>query len=150
MIQPQEKVHLLVVDDDQGMAATLRDILGASGYGVDVAFSGKEAVEQVKTRRPDGILMDIRMPEMSGVETFRKTRELAPESFVIFMTGFSESALVDEAWREGAFQVVSKPLDVPNLLRLIEHAADPAADLRLAGKGTSATPPSVRNTGVTS
>ena len=59
MIQPQERIRLLVVDDDEGMVATLRDILGASGYGVDVAFSGREAVEQVKTRRPDGILMDI-------------------------------------------------------------------------------------------
>ena len=150
MIQPQEKVHLLVVDDDQGMAATLRDILGASGYGVDVAFSGEEAVEQVKARRPDGILMDVRMPEMNGVETFRKTRELAPESFVIFMTAFSESALVDDAWREGALQVVPKPLDVPDLLRLIERAADPAADLRFVRSEASATPPSGESNGVAS
>ncbi len=126
MIQPQERIRLLVVDDDEGMVATLRDILGASGYGVDVALSGREAVEQVRTRAPDGILMDIRMPEMNGVETFRETKALAPESFVIFMTAFSESALVEDARREGALKVVPKPLDVPNLLQLIEHAASPA------------------------
>ncbi len=126
MIQPQERIRLLVVDDDEGMVATLRDILGASGYGVDVAFSGQEAVEQVKTCRPDGILMDIRMPEMNGVEAFRKTKKLAPESFVIFMTAFSESALVEAARREGALKIVPKPLDVPHLLQLIEHAAGPA------------------------
>ncbi len=128
MTEPQEKLRLLVVDDDEGMVATLRDILGASGYGVDVAFSGRQAVERVKDRVPDGILMDIRMPEMNGVETFRRTRKLAPESFVIFMTAFSESALVETARREGALEVVPKPLDVPGLLRLIEGAVDPVAE----------------------
>ncbi len=127
MIQPQERIRLLVVDDDEGMVATLRDILGASGYGVDVAFSGREAVERVKNHRPDGILMDIRMPGLNGIEAFRQTKELAPESFVIFMTAFSESALVEDARREGALKVVPKPLDVPNLLQLIKHAAGPAA-----------------------
>ncbi len=137
MIQPQERIRLLVVDDDEGMVATLRDILGASGYGVDVAFSGREAVEQVKTRRPDGILMDIRMPEMNGVEAFRKTKKLAPKSFVIFMTAFSESALVEDARREGALNVVPKPLDVPNLLQLIQRAADPAAKRGFRRRGTN-------------
>lgn len=150
MIQPQERIRLLVVDDDEGMAATLRDILGASGYGVDVAFSGEQAVEQVRTRRPDGILMDIRMPEMSGVEAFRKARELAPESFVIFMSAFSESALDDDARREGAFQIVPKPLDVPNLLQLIEHAVVPAAERGGSRRGTSTTTPSGGNDGVAS
>ncbi len=128
MTEPQERIRLLVVDDDEGMVATLRDVLGASGYGVDVAFSGKEAVEQVRTRRPDGILMDIRMPEMNGVEAFRKTKKLSPESFVIFMTAFSESALIADARREGALEVVPKPLDLGGLLQLIQRAADPPAE----------------------
>ncbi len=127
MTEPQDRIRLLVVDDDEGMVATLCDILGASGYGVDVAFSGKEAVERVKSRTPDGILMDIRMPEMNGVEAFRKTKELAPESFVIFMTAFSESALVEDARREGALEVVPKPLALASLLQLIRTAAAPAA-----------------------
>ncbi len=124
MTQSEEKIRLLVVDDDEGMVATLRDILGASGYGVDVAFSGREAVERVKTQTPDGILMDIRMPGMNGLEAFRKTKKLAPESFVIFMTAFSESGLVDDARREGALEVVPKPLDLSGLLELIAGAAD--------------------------
>ncbi len=128
MTEPQEKIRLLVVDDDEGMVATLSDVLGASGYGVDVAFSGREAVEQVKTRTPDGIVMDIRMPEMNGVEAFRRTKKLAPESFVIFMTAFAESKLVDAAREEGALEVVPKPLDLGGLLQLIQRAAEPAAE----------------------
>ena len=119
MDQVRGSVRLLVVDDDEGMAVTLRDILGASGYGVDVAFSGGEAIERVREQRPDGILMDIRMPGMNGVDAYRETRTLAPESFVIFMTAFSESSLVADARNEGAIEVLSKPLDVDVLLRLI-------------------------------
>ena len=130
MSQPEERIRLLVVDDDEGMVATLRDILGASGYGVDVAYSGMEAVERVKRDQPDGILMDIRMPEMDGVATFRETKKLSPESFVIFMTAYSESTLVDDARREGAVDVVPKPLDLGGLLQLIQRtAAQPAPAL---------------------
>lgn len=124
MTEPDGRLQLLVVDDDEGMAATLRDILGASGYGVEVANSGYEAVERIRDHKPDGILMDIRMPGMNGVETFRETKILAPESFVIFMTAFSESSLVDDARREGAVEVMPKPLDVDGLLRLIARTAD--------------------------
>ncbi|MCP3963864.1 MAG: response regulator [bacterium] len=105
------------------MAATLSDVLGASGYGVETAYSGSEAVERVKKAQPDGILMDIRMPGMNGVETFRATKKLSPESFVIFMTAFSESSLVDDARREGAVEVVPKPIDWESLLLLIEQSA---------------------------
>ena len=124
MTQRGGKVRLLVVDDDEGMAATLRDVLGASGYGVEVAHSGFEAVDRVREHKPDGILMDIRMPGMNGVETFRETRTLSPESFVIFMTAFSESALVEDARREGAVDVVAKPLDLESLLRLIARSVE--------------------------
>ena len=127
MTQAGGRVQLLVVDDDEGMAATLRDILGASGYGVDVAHSGFEAVEHLREHKPDGILMDIRMPGMDGVETFRETKTLSPESFVIFMTAFSDSSLVEDARREGAVEVVSKPLDLERLLQLIAGAADPSS-----------------------
>lgn len=123
MTQPGGRTQLLVVDDDKGMAATLRDVLGASGYGVDVAHSGYEAVERIRERRPDGILMDIRMPGMNGVETFREIKRLSPESFVIFMTAYAASALVEEARREGAVEVVPKPLDLDHVLGLIDETA---------------------------
>ena len=123
MAQGEGAVRVLVVDDDQGMAKTLGDILGASGYEVEIAFSGQEALERVRRRPPDGILMDIRMPDRNGVEVFRQLKRLAPDSFVIFMTAYSASGLVEEAWTEGAVEVLAKPLDLARTLRLIEAAA---------------------------
>ena len=119
----EDAIRVLVVDDDKGMAETLRDILGASGYEVDVAFSGEEAMERVRERPPDGILMDIRMPGFNGVEAFRELKRLTPDSFVIFMTAFAASGLVEEAWTEGAVEVLAKPLDVARTLSLIQKTA---------------------------
>ncbi len=114
---------VLVVDDDEGMVATLRDILGVAGYRVDVAYSGQDAVDRVRRQAPDCILMDIRMPDLNGVEAFREIKRLAPESFVIFMTAYAASTLVEDARREGAVEVVPKPLDIEQVLSLIEETA---------------------------
>lgn len=111
---------VLVVDDDPGIVTTLRDILHAWGYEVDVARSGYEAVEHVRRSRPDCILMDIRMPGMDGVEAFRRIKRIAPDSPVIFVTAYADSDLVDDAFREGAVEVIPKPLDLKGLLRLLE------------------------------
>lgn len=115
--------RVLVVDDDEGMVATLRDILGVAGYQVDVAYSGQDAIDRVREQVPDCILMDIRMPGLSGVEAFREIKRLAPESFVIFMTAYAASTLVEDARREGAVEVVPKPLDLERVLSLIEETA---------------------------
>ena len=119
----EDAVRLLVVDDDRGMVETLRDILGASGYEVDVALSGEKALELVRQRAPDGILMDIRMPGFNGVEALRKLKRLAPDSFVILMTAYAASRLVEEARAEGAVEVLAKPLDLARTLSLIQEAA---------------------------
>ena len=117
------KLRILVVDDDPSMVSTLRDILNATGHEVDVAYSGTEAIELVGDLRPDGILMDIRMPGPNGVEAFREIKRRSPHSFVIFMTAYSDSSLVDEAAAEGAVDVLPKPLDLERLLRLIATTA---------------------------
>ncbi len=118
------RLRVLVVDDDQGMTATLSDILGASGYEVETAASGVQALDLVRQCPPDCVLMDIRMPQLDGVETFRRLKEVAPDSFVIFMTAYSESRLVAEARAEGAIEVLPKPLDIERLLRLIAETAE--------------------------
>ena len=118
-----EMTSVLVVDDDEGMVATLRDILGTTGYRVDVAHSGSEALDRVRRQVPDCILMDVRMPGLNGVETFREIKHLAPDSSVIFMTAYAASELVSEALREGAVEVIPKPLDLEQVLHLIDANA---------------------------
>lgn len=119
----QPGLRTLVVDDDPGMLATLSDVLAASGFEVECARSGSEAVERARTWLPDCVLMDMRMPDLDGLETFRRLRPVAPDCFVVFMTAYSNPELMAEARRAGAVEVVPKPLDLQHLLRLIEVTA---------------------------
>ena len=115
-------LDLLVVDDEPDMVRGLRRILRARGYRVDVAHSGEEAIEKANEREPDGLLMDIRMPGIDGVEAYRHIQRQCPDAFVIFMTAYSN--LAEEARQEGAAEVLAKPLDIEHLGPLLERTAN--------------------------
>ncbi len=119
----ESKIKALVVDDDSGMRKSLVRIMKARGYDVSSAASGEEAVEVADAEDPDCVLMDIKMPGMNGVEAFARIRERHPETFVVFMTAYASSSLVDKARLEGAVDVVSKPFDVDSLCSVLTDSA---------------------------
>ncbi len=124
---------VLVVDDDSGMAETLADILSVFGYAVTTASSAVAAVRAVTQTRPDLVLMDVRMPGLSGVEALKRMRALAPQLAVIMMTAFARDDLAEEARRAAALAVLPKPLDVERLLALLTQVArseGPTGDAR--------------------
>lgn len=106
---------VLVVDDKREIRDLLRTSLSAEGYRVVVASNGEEAIGLVKTENPQGILMDIEMPGIDGIETCKrleadeKTR-LIP---IIMMTSRGDRDI--EAYLEGATDVVNKPFDIVQL-----------------------------------
>ena len=112
--------RMLVVDDEPDMARGIRRILQLRGYSVQIAHSGEEAVEQAREFQPNGILMDLRMPGIDGVQAYRQIRRLCPNAFVIFMTAFS--SLVNDARGEGAVDVLTKPLNPTATCELIARA----------------------------
>lgn len=112
--------RMLVVDDEPDMANGLRRILKLQGYDVHIAHSGEEAVDQAREWMPNGILMDLKMPGMDGVEAYRQIRTICPNAFVIFMTAFS--SMVEQAREEGAVDVLTKPLDPEATCELIAKA----------------------------
>ena len=80
---------ILIVDDHPGMCATLQDILENEGYEAHVALTGAEAIAQCQARRFDVILMDVLMPDLCGVEVYRRIKTLAPDTRVIMMSAYS-------------------------------------------------------------
>ena len=119
-----EPVKILVVDDEEGMRLTLKGILRKRGFDVTVAESGEEAFQMVQKESFRLILMDIKMPGMSGVETFVQMKKFIPETTVIMMTGFAVQEEMRRALREGAYAVVHKPLEIPDVLKLVTESLE--------------------------
>lgn len=121
------KGRILVVDDEEGMRQTLGDILIEEGYQVSLAKDGYQAIKQVeeanvKKENFQLVLLDIRLPGIDGVETFKEIKKISPRTDVIMMTAYTVAQLVEEAIKEGAFAVVYKPFDLNFILSHIEKA----------------------------
>jgi len=114
------KASVLLVDDDKDMTETLSDILTDMSYRVETANSGSEAIEKVKTHAFDTVLLDVKMPGINGVETFREIKRIRPEAVVMLMTAQSVEELVAEALEEGAYGIMYKPIDTNKLVEFIE------------------------------
>jgi two-component system response regulator HydG len=115
-----DKAGILIVDDDAGMCETLSDIMEDKGYRTFIALDGHEAIEKVKEINFDVILMDIRMPGMNGVETFRQIKSIQPHTAVVMMTAYAFEDLIKEALDEGAYGVLYKPFDMERMLSIID------------------------------
>jgi len=113
------KPHVLVVDDDAGIRETMSDILGLEGYRVATASGGREAVALCAKQHYDFALLDIRMPDMNGVETLREIKRVDPAVRAIMITGYDVGTLAMEAMDAGAEAVFRKPLDVASFLPLL-------------------------------
>jgi DNA-binding NtrC family response regulator len=118
----EKKCSILIVDDDSGMTETLADVLDDMGYTVAVAEDGLAAIDKIKKESYDVTLMDIKMPGMNGVETFKEFKKTNTSMKVIMMTAYAVEELIKEALREGAFDVIHKPLDIDKVVELIEEA----------------------------
>ena len=111
---------VLICDDDLDFATTVAYILETEKCVPVVAESGEKAVEQVRRTEFDLVLMDIMMPGIGGVEAIRKIKRIDPKIRVIVMTGFSVTETINEALREGAVEVLYKPFDVDNFVKLVQ------------------------------
>lgn len=119
----KDKESILIVDDNINLTKTMSFILTHKGYTVATAKDGIEAIEKIKDNFFDIIFMDIKMPLMNGVETFKKIKKIKSESTVIMMTAYAVEDLVQEALKEGAYGIIYKPLDIDNMVNLIRKAS---------------------------
>lgn len=119
-----ENINILIVDDNISLCKTMTFILKHKGYTVTTAKDGLEAIDRVKASSYDLIFMDIKMPLMNGVETYKRIKKIRPDAIVIMMTGYSVDDLIQEAIKEGAYGVLYKPLDLDNVISLIQNALD--------------------------
>jgi len=116
------KTNILVVDDLKSSRLTLGGILEDEGHNVVLVENGYQAIEAAKQVPFDLVFMDIKMPGINGVQTFREVKKINPQAAVIMMTAYSVEGLVREALEEGAYAVVYKPFDMEHVVSIIESA----------------------------
>lgn len=119
----KEISSVLIVDDDESVRAMLSAVLGKEGFEVSCANNGPNALALLKTLTPDIVLMDIRMPEMNGLQVLEEMNRLRRGSTVIFMTAFAAIDTAVSAIKLGAFDYVIKPFDIEEVLLLIRRAS---------------------------
>jgi two-component system, NtrC family, response regulator AtoC len=117
--------NLLVVDDDVMMLRYLRTVLECEHYQVATAASGAEALQELRRRPlPDLVLMDLVMPDMDGLETLARLREIAPSVKVIMLSGSKEAREVVQAMKLGAYDYLCKPVGQAELVATLKNCLD--------------------------
>jgi two-component system, NtrC family, response regulator HydG len=118
------KPAILIVDDDPGHQSSLSILIKGWGYEVFTADNGALAVENVRKRPFDAVLMDVRMAEMDGIEALRRIKEYNPAVPVLIMTAYSSVDSAVQALKSGAYDYLTKPLDFDELRITLERALD--------------------------
>ncbi|MCW4004727.1 MAG: response regulator [Candidatus Bathyarchaeota archaeon] len=117
----EPKKTILVVDDDKSILRTFSRILQKSGYEIDTAETGKEAMEKTEKRHYDLALVDIRLPDIDGTELLAKLKKPLQQTVKIMITGFPSLETGVKALDEGADAYLVKPVKPQELLALLEE-----------------------------
>ncbi|MBI2606551.1 MAG: sigma-54-dependent Fis family transcriptional regulator [Deltaproteobacteria bacterium] len=113
---------VLVVDDDGGLRLTVSHALGEANYQVEQAQDGEEAVNKIRARGYDLVLMDVNMPRLNGLEALKQVKAYDPSIIVIVLTAYANIRDAIEAIKEGAYNYLEKPVKAENLVCMIDRA----------------------------
>jgi DNA-binding NtrC family response regulator len=116
--------HILVADDDDGIRFVLEDLLLKLGYRVTCADEGGKALELVDRERFDLIILDLKMPDMNGMDVLRRVHRDHPDLLVLVITAYGSPELAMEAIREGAYDYFTKPFEVQDLRITVQRALE--------------------------
>ncbi len=123
-MRERSKNTVLVVDDDLAHRAMLKTLLTSWGYDVSLADDGAAAVEEVRRRPFDLVLMDIRMVKVSGLEALEEIKGFNPAIPIVIMTAYASVETAVEALKKGAYDYLTKPFDFDKLRIVMEHAME--------------------------
>jgi DNA-binding NtrC family response regulator len=120
----KRSASILLVDDDEAFRSVMSRELSGRGYHVTKAKDGKEALEQLQSGQPDVALLDLQLPDMSGLEVLRGASEVSPGTEVIMLTGHGNIDTAIESIRRGAYDYLAKPCPMEELEVRIRRALE--------------------------
>ncbi|MFA6383732.1 MAG: response regulator [Candidatus Omnitrophota bacterium] len=114
------KIKVLVVDDEKGIRDFFKKYLSLLGLEASDAENGYKAVELVQSLKFDLYFIDVRMPGMNGLETFRAIRQIHPDAIGVMMTGYAVEDILDQVKKDGAYNVLHKPFDISEIKSAVD------------------------------
>lgn len=127
----EKHMTIMLVDDEERFLATTGKLLARMGYEVLTASSGARALELLASRVVHVVVLDVKMPEMDGIDTLKAIKRDFPIVEVIMLTGHATVESAIEGLQNGAFDYLMKPTDIPDLV----HKAEAAFQRRLDVEG---------------
>jgi len=112
---------ILIVDDQKGVRRLLEELFKKEGWSVYIAADGLEAISMVKEPIPDIVLMDMKMPNMNGLESSAVILKEFPDMIIIMMTAYGEMDVVKKALEVGVKRCITKPFDILSLRDLVNE-----------------------------
>src|SRR5436190_7074351 len=128
---------LLVVDDEPVICQSFQWVFGAAGVEVLTAGTVEEGWRRVQNDRPDVIVLDLQLPDGSGMELFERVRATDPKRPVVFITAHGTTDTAIEAMKRGAFDYLAKPFDLEQMTGLLQRAFEAARTRREPEPGTA-------------
>ena len=116
------RASILIVEDDAAMREMLREALEDDGYAVETAANGRAGVERVQKGGVDLVVSDVKMPEIDGLDMLREIKAVSPSPYVITITAFGSIDTAIRAVKLGAFDYITKPFEVDQLILSVEKA----------------------------
>lgn len=111
--------RILVVEDDADMRYLLSKLFSRQTYAVITVDTGRKAMRIIKSEKPEIVLLDIRLPDIDGVEVLRKIRSISKLIAVIVITGFETPEVKEETQRLGVSRFITKPFSLPKLMLIV-------------------------------
>jgi two-component system nitrogen regulation response regulator GlnG len=132
--------HVLVVDDEEAVCWALQRALKGEGHSVSVAASAEEALEQAGRKRPDAVVLDVRLPGLDGLSALGRLRQISGDAPVIVVTAFGNLSTAVKAVEGGAFDYLAKPFDLNQALEAVGRALQRRAATPAPAVGDGETP----------
>lgn len=121
---PSHLLKILVVDDDESIRISFKQVLAKDGHQATIVESGNLALEQVKKNQFDLAFIDLKMPGIDGIELLKQIRNLSPKTDVVIITGFGTVATAVEAMKFGAYDYIQKPFPVETIRQVINKIVE--------------------------
>jgi DNA-binding NtrC family response regulator len=118
------KARVLIVDDEANARTALAELLREDGYAVETAADGFKALPKLEDFEPDLLLTDLKMPGIDGIELMKKARERDAEAIVVVMTAYGAVDTAVAAMRQGAADYLTKPINIEELVLVLERALE--------------------------